>query len=103
MAKTRIVVRFKAGPTWASGSVRDQPDWDAHADYVNDLIDRGIFVMGGPFADDSGSQSLWEGLDLDEARRIVHEDPFMTNGVFELVEIREWNIFVDELTPDAAA
>ena len=100
MAKQRLVIRFRAGPTWSTGTVREQPDWDAHAVYVNDLIDRGIFVMGGPFADDSGSQSLWEGVDLDEARRIVHEDPFMENGVFELEEIREWNIFVDELTRD---
>lgn len=67
-------------------------------EYVNDLIERGIFVMGGPFADDSGSQSLWEGVDLEEAHRIVREDPFIENGVFELEEIREWNIFVDELT-----
>jgi len=102
VAKQRLVVRFKAGPTWKSGSVREQPDWDAHAVYVNDLIDRGIFVMGGPFADDSGSQSLWEGVDLEEAHRIVRKDPFMKNAVFELEEIREWNIFVDELTRDGA-
>src|SRR4051794_30758249 len=98
MAPERLVVRFRAGPTWTSGSVREQPEWDAHAEYVDDLIERGIFVMGGPFADDSGSQSLLEGIDVDEATRILQEDPFMKNGVFELDEIREWTIFVDELT-----
>jgi uncharacterized protein YciI len=98
MAGQRLVVRFRAGPTWTSGSIREQPDWDAHAEYVDDLIERGIFVMGGPFADDSGSQSLLEGIDVEEATRILQEDPFMKNGVFELDEIREWTIFVDELT-----
>jgi uncharacterized protein len=98
MAPERLVVRFRAGPTWTSGSIREQPEWDAHAEYVDDLIERGIFVMGGPFADDSGSQSLLEGIDVDEATRILQEDPFMKNGVFELDEIREWTIFVDELT-----
>ena len=98
MLRQRLVVRFRAGPTWASGSIREQPGWDAHADYVDDLIERGIFVMGGPFTDDSGSQSLLEGVDVDEAKRILHEDPFMKNGVFELEEVREWNIFVDELS-----
>jgi len=92
-------VRFRAGPTWISGSVREQPDWDAHAEFVDGLIERGTMVMGGPFADNSGSQSLLEGVDADEARRILEEDPFMKNGVFELDEIREWTIFVDELTP----
>ena len=99
---TRVVVLWRAGPTWTTGGVREQPRWDEHAEFIDALIENGTFVMGGPFADNSGSQSLWEGVDLDEARRIVHEDPFMENGVFELEEIREWNIFVDELTRDGA-
>jgi uncharacterized protein YciI len=93
------MVRFRAGPTWTSGSVREQPDWDAHAEFVDALIERRTFVMGGPFGDNSGSMSLLEGVDADEARRIVEDDPFMKNGVFVLEEIREWNVFVDELSP----
>jgi len=93
----RLMVRFRAGPTWSSGSVREQPDWDAHAEFVDALIERGTFVMGGPFSDNSGSMSLLEGIDADEARRILEDDPFMKNGVFVLEEIREWTIFVDEL------
>ena len=93
------MVRFRAGPTWTSGSVREQPDWDAHAEFVDALIERGTFVMGGPFSDNSGSMSLLEGIDADEARRILEDDPFMKNGVFVLEEIREWNVFVDELSP----
>jgi uncharacterized protein YciI len=92
------MVRFRAGPTWSSGSVREQPDWDAHAEFVDALVERGTFVMGGPFSDNSGSMSLLEGIDADEARRILEDDPFMKNGVFELVEIREWDVFVDELS-----
>jgi len=93
------MVRFRAGPTWTSGSVREQPDWDAHAEFVDALIERGTFVMGGPFSDNSGSMSLLEGIDADEARSLVKDDPFMKNGVFVLEEIREWNVFVDELSP----
>jgi uncharacterized protein YciI len=94
----RLMVRFRAGPTWTSGSVREQPDWDAHAEFVDALIERGTFVMGGPFSDNSGSMSLLEGVDAEEARRILEDDPFMKNGVFVLEEIREWNVFVDELS-----
>ncbi|HEY8843126.1 MAG TPA: YciI family protein [Gaiellaceae bacterium] len=92
------MVRFRAGPTWSSGSVREQPEWDAHAEFVDALIERGTFVMGGPFSDNSGSMSLLEGIDADEARRILEGDPFMKNGVFVLEEIREWTVFVDELS-----
>ena len=94
----RLMVRFRAGPTWSSGPVREQPDWDAHAEFVDALIERGTFVMGGPFSDNSGSMSLLEGIDADEARRILEDDPFMKNGVFVLEEIREWTVFVDELS-----
>jgi uncharacterized protein YciI len=54
--------------------------------------------MGGPFADNSGSMSLFEGVSADQARRIVAADPFVANGVFVLDDVREWDVFVDELT-----
>lgn len=93
------MVRFRAGPTWARGSVKEQPEWDEHAEFVDALIERGVFVMGGPFSDNSGTMILLEGVDADEALGILEDDPFMKNGVFELEEIREWTVFVDELTP----
>jgi uncharacterized protein YciI len=98
---TRVVVVWRAGPTWTSGGVREQPRWDEHADYIDDLIEQGIFVMGGPFADNSGSLSLLEGVSVEEARRIIADDPFVENGVFLLDDIREWDVFVDELTARA--
>jgi uncharacterized protein len=99
----RVLVRWKAGPTWTTGSVDEQPGWDEHAAYIDDLIDRGIFVMGGPLADQSGSLSLLENVTEQEARGLIAEDPFVANGVFELEEVRAWNIFVDELTSQAKA
>jgi uncharacterized protein YciI len=97
----RVLVRWKAGPTWTSGAVDEQPGWDEHAAYIDELIERGIFVMGGPLADQSGSLSLLENVTEHEALELIAEDPFVANGVFELEEVRAWNIFVDELTPRA--
>ena len=67
--------------------------------HLDDLIERGIFVMGGPFADQSGSLSVLETVTEQEARELIAQDPFVANGVFELEEVRVWNVFVDELTP----
>jgi uncharacterized protein YciI len=102
MTRTRIVrvlVRWRAGPTWTSGAPEHQPGWDEHAAFIDDLVERGIFVMGGPFADDSGSFSILERVDVEEARKLVLEDPFVANGVFILDDVRAWNVYVDELTP----
>ena len=94
----RFLGRWRAGPAWTSGAVDDQPGWDEHAAFIDDLVERGIFVMGGPLADRQGSQSLLENVSEDEARALVLQDPFVENGVFELEEVRAWNVFVDELT-----
>ena len=96
--KQRVLVIFRAGPTWESGPPEDQPDWDAHADWVDDLIAGGIFVMGGPLSDNSGSVSLLEGLGAVEARKLVLTDPFVANGVFALDSVRDWTVYVDELS-----
>jgi hypothetical protein len=104
MAGQRVVIRFAAGPAWEHGGpIREQPDWDAHAEYIDDLIEKGTMVMGGPFSDNLGSMSLWEGVDANEARRIIAEDPFIKNGVFVLEEVREWTVFVDELSGSTEA
>ena len=99
----RVVVLWRAGPTWASGGVRDNESMEFLGDAVliDALIENGTFVMGGPFADNSGSMSLLEGVAADEARRIIAEDPFVENGVFVLDDVREWDVFVDELTAGA--
>jgi uncharacterized protein YciI len=57
--------------------------------------------MGGPFADDSGSFSILENVAADEARKLVLRDPFVANGVFELDDVRAWNVYVDELSGKA--
>jgi uncharacterized protein YciI len=56
-------------------------------------------VMGGPFADDSGSLMLYENVTAEEMREIIAADPFVLNGVFLVEDVREWTVFVDELTP----
>jgi uncharacterized protein YciI len=96
----RVVVRFRAGPTWKSGPPEEQPGWDEHAAFVDELVDRGTFVMGGPFADYSGSLTLLEGVDEAAARELIARDPFVENGVFVVDDVRPWNVYVDELTPD---
>jgi uncharacterized protein YciI len=93
-----VVVRWRAGPAWTSGPPEEQPGWDEHAAFVDELVERGTFVMGGPLADYSGSLTLLESVSEVEARELVLRDPFVANGVFELEDVRAWNVYVDELS-----
>jgi len=97
-SRQRVVVVYRAGPAWKSGPPEEQADWDAHADFVDDLVARGAFVMGGPFSDHSGSLVLLEGMTAAEALDVVAEDPFVHNGVFEIDSVRDWTVYVDELS-----
>ena len=94
----RVFVRWRAGPTWKGGPVTEQPGWDEHAAFIDELIDRGVFVLGGPLADWSGSLSIFENMGEAEVRETIARDPFVANGVFELEDVREWLVFVDELS-----
>jgi uncharacterized protein YciI len=101
--KQRVLVICNAGPAWGSGPPEDQPDWDAHADWVDALIDAGTFVMGGPLSDYSGSVSLLEGLTAAEAEELIATDPFVLNGVFVVGSVRDWTVYVDELSAKETA
>ena len=91
----RVVVQWRAGSAWTSGPPEEQPGWDEHAEFIDGLIERGIFLMGGPYADNSGSLTLWDGPTAEEVRRLVQDDPFVRNGVFVLEDVRDWVVYVD--------
>jgi uncharacterized protein YciI len=91
----RVVVRVGPGPTWKSGPPEDQTGWDAHAEFIDDLIERGHFILGGPWTNRLGSISIWEGMNAEEVRNVIQDDPFVQNGVFEIEDIADWTVYVD--------
>jgi uncharacterized protein YciI len=101
--RQRVLVVFRAGPAWGSGPPEDQPGWNAHAEFVDALVADGIFVMGGPLSDYSGSVNLLEGVTAAEAAELLATDPFVRNGVFEVESIRDWTVYVDELSATETA
>jgi hypothetical protein len=48
-----FVVCRRTGPEWdASRPLEEQSDWQAHADFMDGLVDAGFVVLGGPLADE---------------------------------------------------
>lgn len=102
--KRRLLIRFRAGPTWADrGPPQAQPGWKEHAAFIDRLVDAGTLVMGGPVSDHTGAMLLLEGVSGREANELFADDPFVRNGVFVLDEIVEWTIFVDVLRKPQSA
>ncbi len=96
--ETLFVVDRPAGAEWVSGKgAREQPLWDEHAAFMDDLFERGLIALGGPFLDDSGAMLVMRVADESEARELLEPDPWCSNGrdIQGIGRIRPWTIFLD--------
>ena len=73
------------GPNGASLRPTVRP---AHLENLRPLIERGKLIIGGPFADGSGSLMIVDMESEAEAREFAKNDPYMKQGVFERVEVK---------------
>ncbi len=66
----------------------------AHKQYVRDLISAGHKARSGYWAEFGGGMLLFEANSLEEAKKIVAEDPLIKNGCVQY-ELHEWVVVVD--------
>lgn len=67
----------------------------AHVEYLRKLDRDGRLVMCGPFTDFKGGMVIIQAKNLDEARSIANQDPFVIGGV-RTFEIRTWELSCEE-------
>ncbi|MFC4019661.1 hypothetical protein ACFOW4_17190 [Micromonospora sp. GCM10011542] len=50
---TFLVILHRSGPRWdPTRPMEEQPDWVAHASFMDELVEAGFVVLGGPLADE---------------------------------------------------
>ena len=94
-----FAVRTAKGADWdhACGP-REQRLWEEHADFADQLVERGAILLGGPIAsDDEEDIALLavEATDEDAARAIFDADPWTVHGVFRIKDVRAWSLWLD--------
>lgn len=95
MSKTFVVFR-SPGPEWVVGTpVREQPLWNEHAAFIDNLFSTGYIRLAGPYAEHPGALLIVETEAIDIARRLFDDDPWTTTGILDAGEVREWTIFLD--------
>ena len=48
-----VVLRLRSGPEWnPSLPLEEQSGWDEHAAFMDELVDSGFIILGGPLADE---------------------------------------------------
>ena len=96
MKKTFLAIS-SAGPNRDfSKGTREQPFWDGHAKFIDQLVDDGFILMGGPLVDEGGSLLIFNAEDENEVRAKLKNDPWAEHGILKLESVKRWEIFIDQ-------
>jgi uncharacterized protein YciI len=78
--------------------MREQEGWDEHARLMDEWVETGFVVLGGPLEGDR-EVLLIVGAPSEEAiRERLAEDPWTTNGMLQTASIERWTILLDRYT-----
>jgi uncharacterized protein YciI len=94
MATFLALVR-RTGPEWdRSRPMEEQSDWDAHAEFMDGLVDDGFIVLGGPLADEERVAHVVEAESEEAVRATLARDPWSeTHLVIDSIE--PWTLRLD--------
>ena len=89
-----MVVR-RSGPDYDSSKpLEQQSDWQAHADFMEGLVDGGFIVLGGPLSDEVRVVHVIEAESEEAVRSTLARDPWSeTHLVIDAIE--PWTIRLD--------
>lgn len=94
-----FAVTTAKGANWNHArDIRQQPFWDQHAAFSDQLADGGVIIIGGPIAsedDEDIALLAVEAADEEAARSIFDADPWMTHKVFRIKDVRSWTLWLD--------
>ena len=62
------------------------------------VFDTGVIVLGGPFADRSGSLVVLAVESAERVRELFRRDPRTEQDVLVVADVKEWPIFLDVRT-----
>ena len=90
-----LVVLHRSGPQWdRSRPLEEQSGWDAHAAFMDGLVEAGFVVLGGPLADERRVVHAVEAESEEAIRATLARDPWSgTHLVLDAVE--PWTIRLD--------
>ena len=90
-----LVVLRQSGPEFdRSRPLEEQSGWDAHASYMDELVDSGFIVLGGPLADDGRVAHAVEAESQDAVRATLARDPWSGTHL-QVDTIEPWTIRLD--------
>jgi hypothetical protein len=86
------VVQRQRGPKWdRSRPMEEQILWDQHAAFMENLVDSGFVVAGGPVGDEGRVLLVVRADSEDEIRATLAEDPW-SDDLLLIASVEPWTI-----------
>jgi uncharacterized protein YciI len=90
-----LVILTRSGPRYdASRPLEEQAGWEAHAAFMDGLVEAGFLVLGGPLADEHRTAHAVRAASADEVRATLARDPWSGTHL-EVAAIEPWTIRLD--------
>lgn len=92
---TFFVVLRRSGPSWdPARPMEEQTGWPDHASFMDELVETGFVVLGGPLADEHRVVLAIEAASDDDVRATLARDPWSESHLV-VESIEPWTIRLD--------
>jgi uncharacterized protein YciI len=92
---TFLLLLRRDGPEWnRERPMEEQSDWDAHATFMDNLVDDGFIVLGGPLSDEVRVAHVVEADSEKAIRETLARDPWSESHLV-IDSIEPWTIRLD--------
>ncbi|HUZ00950.1 MAG TPA: YciI family protein [Thermomicrobiaceae bacterium] len=93
--KTYLVLEKRSGPQWdPTRPMEGQSGWEAHAAFMDGLVEMGFVVLGGPLADEHRVVLVVEAESEDAVRATLARDPWWETHL-RVDTVEPWTIRLD--------
>jgi uncharacterized protein YciI len=94
-----FAVTTMKGPRWSNDEgPREQVQWLEHAAFLDELVARGVIVLGGPVRDPDERVVALIAVEAEDQAAVnlfFADDPWIIAGILGLKEVRLWTIWLD--------
>ncbi|MGC1212851.1 MAG: hypothetical protein WA890_16470 [Micromonospora sp.] len=92
---TFLVLLRRSGPRWdPSRPMQEQSDWVNHAAFMDELVNAGFVVLGGPLADEHRVVLAVQAESADVVRATLARDPWSGTHL-RIDSVEPWTIRLD--------
>ena len=97
MSTLFAVIRTR-GPAWRNGQpLEGQPDWGAHAAFMNGLAREGFVALGGPLDGTPDVLLIIRAASEEEIRARLAADPWAVTDLLRVVRVTPWALRLGSL------